>query len=188
VEITAKPRRRGRRRAVRLLLAAVAVASVVLLLPPALGLSAHVVADEAMAGTHTRGSVVLDEPVPMGQLAVGDVVTFTEPGGEGFVTRRVVAISEDGVQTRGDAGGAPDPWRVSPDAVERVRFEVPLLGWPVIVVDALSVPPWTPAALLLGLALLLVLLRRTTRRTPDPEPRAALPEGVPAAQGGPPAG
>lgn len=185
MEITAKPRRRGRRRAVRLLLAAVAVASVVLLLPPALGLSAHVVADDAMAGTHTRGSVVLDEPVPLGQLAVGDVITFSEPGGEGFVTRRVAAISEEGVQTRGDAGGAPDPWLVAPDSLERVRFELPLLGWPVIAVDALSVPPWTPAALLLGLALLLVLLRRTTHRTADPELQAALPEGVPAAQGGP---
>lgn len=186
MEITAKPRRRGRRRAVRVLLATVAAASVVLLLPPALGFSTHVVGDDAMAGTHARGSVVFDEDVPMGQLEVGDVVAFTVPGGEDFVTRRVVAIVDDGVQTRGDASGAPDPWLVPPAELDRVAFALPLVGWPLVAVDSLSVPPWTPAALLLGLAGLLVVLRRATHRAADPEPEPAVPDGVPAAQGSPP--
>lgn len=180
------PSHRLRRRAARVVLALAAAASVLLLLPPALGYSTHVVGDDAMAGTHARGSVVFDEHVPLGQLEVGDVVTFTAPGSQDYVTRRVVAILDDGVQTRGDASSAPDPWLVPPTELDRVAFGLPLVGWPLVAADSLSVPPWTPAALLLGFAGLLVLLRRTSHRGADPEAQRAVPDGVAVAQGSPP--
>lgn len=188
MEITAKPRRRGRRRALRVLLAAAVVAAVALLLPAALGFSTHVVGDDSMAGTHSRGALAFDQHVPMGQLVVGDVVTFVAPGGEELLTRRVVAIGDGDLQTRADAAAAVDPWRVSQADVDRVAFSVPFLGWPAVAVDSLSVPSWAPAALALGLAGLLVLVRRTSRRAGRARSQAALPERVTAAPGAPPTG
>lgn len=187
MEITTRPRRRGLGRVVRGAVVAVSLVCVALLVPPALGLQTHVVGDDALAGTHARGSLVLDEPVPMGRLAVGDVVTFREPGGEGLVTRRVAAIAEDGVRTRGDAAGSLDPWLVRPGALERVVFSVPLAGYPLLAVDAMSVPPWAPAALVVALAVVLVLLRRTSR-TARRAAEVALPEPVSPAPSPPPLG
>jgi len=187
MEITAKPRRPRRRRALRLLVVTAAVVSMALLLPPALGLGAHVVPDDAMAGTHARGSLVFDEQVPLGQLEVGDVVTFRVPDGGERVTRRVVSIGDDGVRTRGDAVAAADPWRVAPADVERVAFALPLLGWPLVVAGSVPLPPWTPAGLVLGLAGLLVLLRRVPAAAGD-DHAESLPEPVRAVPGAPPVG
>ena len=76
MEITARPRRRGLWRALRGVLVVGALLCVALLIPAAVGLQTHVVGDEAMAGTHSRGSLVFDERVTLGQVVVGDVVTF----------------------------------------------------------------------------------------------------------------
>ncbi|MEJ7796519.1 MAG: hypothetical protein WKF50_13270 [Nocardioides sp.] len=180
MEITARPRRRGWLRAVRALVGAGALLAVALLIPLALGYQTHVVDDHAMAGTHARGSLVFDEQVSQRQLEVGDVVTFVPPGAapaDGTVTRRIVAIDDAAFQTRGDAAAAVDPWRVplADGDLERVAFSLPWAGYPVIAVDSLAIPPWALAALALGLAAVLVVLRRNSRplRRAVPFPRSA---------------
>ena len=174
MEITAKPRRRGRIRALRGVLGAGAVLVVALLIPPALGFQTHVVADDAMAGTHARGSLVIDEQVSQRQLEVGDVVTFVPPGddpADGTVTRRIVAIDGAAFRTRGDAAAAADPWQVplSGGDLERVVFAVPWAGYPVIALGAISAPPWAPAVPAVGLATMVVVLRRGSRPIAEPE-------------------
>lgn len=188
MEITARPRRRGWVRALKVALATACVASVAMLVPAALGYSTHVVGDGAMDGGFPRGSLVFDEHLSAGQLSVGDVVTVTPPGGE-LVVRRVLSIGDDGIHTAGDATGE-DPWVVPEAAAARVAFTVPALGWPLLAVDSMSVPPWAPAGVALGLAALLVGLRRTGRGAAERLPAVVAPrvEGVPAARPVPPAG
>lgn len=188
MEITARPRRRGWVRALKAVLTTACVVSVVLLVPAALGYSTHVVADGAMAGGFPRGSLVFDEQLSSGQLGVGDVVTLTSPGGE-LVVRRVLSVAEEGLHTGGDTTGQ-DPWVVPEAAASRVAFTVPVLGWPLVAVDSLSVPPWAPAGAAIGLAAVLVGLRRSGRRGDGGAP-VIVPvrvEGVPAVRPTPPAG
>jgi signal peptidase len=83
---------------------------------------------------HLGAAVVLEE-VPADRIRVGDVITFrrTDRATE-FVTHRVVRIEvqPDGrtyFVTKGDANGAPDPWRVPAVGTGlRERFSVPYLG------------------------------------------------------------
>ena len=178
MEITAKPRHRGWLRLLRAVLVVGALWGVALLIPPALGLQTHVVDDAAMAGTHARGSLVFDEQISPMQLAVGDVVSFVPPDAdpaEGTVTRRVVAIGDTHFSTRGDAASEVDPWLVplADDELERVAFALPWVGYPLILLGALTIPPWLPAAAAIGLAALLVLLRRGSRGPGEREPVVA---------------
>jgi hypothetical protein len=63
---------------------------------------------------------------------------------------------------------------VVPEATaDRVALTVPVLGWPLLAVDSVSVPPWAPAGVAVGLASLLFALRRTGRGH-DERPPAAL--------------
>ena len=102
------------------------------------------------------------------------MVTIVPPGAdpEGTVTRRIVAIGDVAFRTRGDAAAADDPWRVQLAAgdVERVVFSLPWAGYPVIALGSLAIPPWTPAVLALGLATVLVMLRRSSLPVAEPEP------------------
>lgn len=166
MEITPQPRRRGRTRASRAALAAGAVLLTALLIPPAMGLSTHVASDGAMGGTHAQGALVFDKDVSWMRLDVGDVVSVVPPDADpdgGTVVRRIVAIEDDVIRTGSDTTGATDPWRLplTDAGVSRVEFAVPWAGWPVLLLTALSIPPWAPAlVLLLALG---VLLRRSAR-------------------------
>lgn len=190
MEITAKPRRGGGLRAIRVALVTGALLVIALLIPPALGMETHVVGDHAMSGTHARGSLVFDEQVSLTRLDVDDVITFVPPGrdpAEGTVTRRIVAIDDQVIRTRGDAAVAADPWRLplTDGDLERVVFSVPWAGYPVIALGALSIPPWAPAVLLVGLAVGLVPLRRAARpgvpfEAPVPDLAVTAPRGVTA--------
>lgn len=185
MEITARPRRRGWVRALKVVFLVVCAGCVALLVPASLGYSTHVVGDDAMSGDFPRGALVFDEQVAAGQLAVGDVVTVTAPGGE-LVVRRVLSVGDRGIRTRGDATGR-DPWVVPETAAERVAFSVPALGWPLLAFDSMSVPPWAPAGVAVGLAAVLFGIRRAGRaggRDVVPVPV----EGLPAARPGPPVG
>lgn len=183
MEITPHPLpcRRGRRRATRLVIGVGTMLVVAMLIPPSLGLQAHVVDDDAMTGSHPRGSVVFGEQVARTQLEVGDVVTFVPPGvaaEEGTVTRRVVAIDGVALGTQGDAAAAVDPWRLArAEDLERVAFSVPFVGLLAILLGELALPPWTPAGLGLALAVVLVQRRRGSRGPMIPKRVSEPPSG-----------
>ena len=81
------------------------------------------------------GAEVIDQAVPGPSLQVGDVITYEHPRHPGtYITHRVIAIDHTGlapiISTRGDANGAPDPWKVQVQSTMlRVRVAIPLLGY-----------------------------------------------------------
>ena len=110
-----------------------------LILPAALGWQRYVIVSGSMTGTYDRGSLVLDEVVPVEQLREGDVITYRPPAGAGpagLVTHRIASITTDEVgrrtfRTKGDANQAADPWTFMLPKGEqaRVRASVPYLGF-----------------------------------------------------------
>ena len=113
----------------------------VLVLPAALGLQRYVIVSGSMTGTYDRGSLVLDEVVPVSELRVGDVITYRPPAGSGpagLVTHRIAEITTDKVgrrsfRTKGDANAAADPWTFQLPKGEqaRVRLGIPYAGFAV---------------------------------------------------------
>jgi len=110
-----------------------------LVLPAALGMQRYVIVSGSMTGSYDRGSLVLDDVVPVEQLRVGDVITYRPPAGagpHGLVTHRIAAITRDKVgarvfRTKGDANPAVDPWTFMLPKGEqaRVRVGVPYVGF-----------------------------------------------------------
>lgn len=110
-----------------------------LVLPAALGWQRYVIVSGSMTGTYDRGSLVLDEVVPVSELREGDVITYRPPAGagpEGLVTHRIAEITTDEVgrrtfRTKGDANEAADPWTFHlPEGEQaRVRLGVPYAGF-----------------------------------------------------------
>lgn len=129
-------RRRWARRAGGVLVAFLALAFV---LPPALGLSRHTVTDDAMSGTLERGSVVFAKSQPVGDLEVGDIITYRVPidSGAELVTRRIFDIKSGLIWTSRDSTGEVDPWTLSFDQLtqERAVLDIPYAGY---VYDAVS--------------------------------------------------
>ena len=148
--------------------------SLLALLPVGLGLQRVVLAGSGMEPAIPRGSVLLERPVPVAALRVGDVITFRPSGGSGggLVTQRVVATRGRDVRT---ADAAPDPRRgvlpLDAPAPARVVASVPyvghaylVLGRPTVVLSLLAVSA--------GAGLVLVAGRRRRRDARDPRPSA----------------
>ena len=117
------------------LLAAVVVAMLVLL-PSLFGWQRYAIVSGSMTGTYDRGSLVLDEVVPVGELKVGDVITYTPPAGDHLITHRIAWIGKDpsgarAYRTKGDANPVADPWtfRLDRPAQARVAVGVPYVGY-----------------------------------------------------------
>jgi hypothetical protein len=79
---------------------------------------------------------VVDDVVPVGDLKVGDVITYTPPTGEHLITHRIAWIGRDPAgrrifRTRGDANPIADPRTFTLDrrAQARVRLGVPNAGY-----------------------------------------------------------
>jgi signal peptidase I len=133
------PRPRHLISALRVLLTvAMVAAAVAMLLPGLLGLQRYVIVGSSMEPTIPKGSIVYERPVPIADLAVGDVITFVPPRRFGIdhpVTHRIAAVTEtEGVGrtfvTKGDANAVADPWEFTfEEGVQpRVAFHVPYLG------------------------------------------------------------
>ncbi|MGZ4445781.1 MAG: hypothetical protein ACXVEC_03800 [Nocardioides sp.] len=159
----------------RLLVGVAVLAPVTLLalLPIGLGLERYVVTTDAMSPAIERGTVLLERSVPVGDLRVGDVITFVPPaasGAEGAVTRRIVARDDSRLVTKGDANDAVDPWSLPAGGVsqERVVLAVPKVGFVYLALVHQAV--W--ATLTLGLLALLVLSVAATRRRSGSEARS----------------
>jgi signal peptidase I len=110
-----------------------------MILPGLFGYHRYVITSGSMTGTYDRGSVVFADVVPVSDLRVGDVITYTPPPGaapDGLVTHRIVSIGPDQFgralfQTKGDANETADPWTFTLDEPTQARavFDVPYVGY-----------------------------------------------------------
>jgi signal peptidase I len=167
---------RSARRAGRIMsgaaLAITAVIAALALAPALLGLQRYVIVSGSMTGTYDRGSLVLDDIVPVASLRVGDVITYRPPRATGIdhlVTHRIHAIQRDKLggeifRTKGDANPTADPWTFTlPGRNQaRVRAGIPRVGF---VLAALSdrqvrIAVIALPAMLIALASLVALWRR----------------------------
>jgi signal peptidase I len=133
--------RRSARVVSTLLVAAGLLFGAILALPALMGWQRYVIVSGSMTGTYDRGSLVLDEIVPVADLTVGDVITYRPPAGsgpDGLVTHRIAAITtgkagERVFRTKGDANRSADPWTFSLAKGEqaRVTLGVPYVGFAV---------------------------------------------------------
>jgi len=164
MEITTSPHRPASTPWGRLLALVVILApvSILVLLPIGLGLDRYVMSGDSMdsgtAGGISQGSVVFERAVPVGDLRVGDVITFRPPAGsgaDGLVTHRIVSVGPEGIRTRGDAEPVRDPWVLHPReaTLPRVVYTLPWVGYGYLVI-------FHPISrlLMVGSAVLLVLL------------------------------
>ena len=143
--------------------AACAVLALLVLLPAALGYQRYVITGGSMSGSFDRGSLVYEDVVPVSDLKVGDVITYTPPPGAGptgKVTHRIVSIgrrTHGGLtfRTKGDANRSADPWTFKLDRPEQARaaFHVPYVGY---LLDALQVR--AIRMLLIGVPALLIAI------------------------------
>lgn len=110
----------------------------VVLLPGLLGLERYVITGGSMSGTFERGAVVLAQVVPVGDLAVGDIITYMPPSDSGInelVTHRIESITASATGpvfvTHGDANASADSWsfQLSAPTQARVEVAVPHVGW-----------------------------------------------------------
>lgn len=134
-----------------------------LLIPAALGYQRYVIVSGSMTGTYDRGSIVFDKEVQVGDLKVGDPITYQPPPNaspEKLLTHRIVWIGHNAggeriYRTKGDANESVDPWTFSLDKPDqaRVAFSVPYIGY---VLAALSIP--TVRMLAIGIPAVLVAL------------------------------
>jgi signal peptidase len=131
-------RRLGTALATALCVACLALAAL-MLLPGLLGYQRYVITSGSMTGSYDRGSIVFDEIVPVADLRVGDVITYTPPDGAGpagMITHRIASIGSDELgrsvfRTKGDANRTADPWTFTLDqpTQARVSFHVPYVGY-----------------------------------------------------------
>ena len=143
-----------------LLLAAGVLFGSLLVLPALMGWQRYVIVSGSMTGTYDRGSLVLDEVVPVASLKVGDVITYTPPHGAGpagLVTHRIASITpQQGsvvYRTKGDANQGADPWTFTLPRAEqaRVRAGIPYAGFAVAALSRRDVRMFVvgiPAALI----------------------------------------
>ncbi len=147
---------------------AVAVLIALLVLTPALwGWQRYAIVSGSMTGTYDRGSLVLDEVVPVSALKAGDVITYLPPAGAGpdhLVTHRIASIERDATgqrifRTKGDANAVADPWtfKLGGATQARVRLGVPYVGYALSALgrrDVRLIAIALPALLIAGLSLL----------------------------------
>lgn len=135
----AKLAQRALRLASSLLLLVVTVGCAAYIVPGLLGYERYVITGGSMTGSIDKGSIALEKAVPVGDLAVGDVITYLPPPASGvstLVTHRIIGISSgvggtSVLHTQGDANPDPDPWRFSLAAGTQpvVERSVPLVGY-----------------------------------------------------------
>jgi len=143
---------------------ACALAAAVLVLVPALiGWQRYAIVSGSMTGTYDKGSLVLDEVVPVRALRVGDVITYMPPAGDHLITHRISWIGKDATgarvfRTKGDANPVADGWtfRLDRDTQARVRVGVPYVGYALMALgrrDVRMVLIALPALLIAGMSL-----------------------------------
>ena len=114
------------------LVAAVVIA--VAVVPRFIGAVPLTVLTGSMVPTHRPGDIVIVQPTPVENLAIGDVVTFQPVSGDRrLTTHRIVNIATENnritsVTTRGDANNVDD-LPILPEQINgRVVYAVPKVG------------------------------------------------------------
>jgi len=126
------------------------------------GYRLYAVRSGSMAPTFPTGALVVAAPLD-GPAVPGDVVVFRS-GGAGLTTHRVMTVSGDLLETKGDANETPDVGAVPQSAViGRVVASTPRLGY---VVVFLQQPPGV--ASVMTMLFCLMLLRSMFFATPPP--------------------
>lgn len=157
------------------------VLAALFLLPGLMGFERYVITGGSMSGTFERGSLVFERAVPVGELQVGDIITYMPPSDSGLnelVTHRIDSIeaSETGpvFRTRGDANDAADSWTFQLQSPTQARFEVavPHVGWAFIALadrDLRMIIIGVPAAAIAVLSLFEVtrVLREPKKQTSE---------------------
>lgn len=130
--------------------------------PRVLGYQTSTMLTGSMSPLINPGDVVVTVPVSVGEIKVGDIITYHIPVGQQQVeTHRVIEVSRNAqgpttVRTKGDANNGADPWTatLAGDTVYRHTVTVPYLG---TVIRALRDPVLlkvlmygAPAVLLIG--------------------------------------
>ena len=142
MEIVVQQRRQRRSRkfaniAITTACVVVTLLALAFILPSLFGLQRYVITGTSMTGTIDFGSIAVVEVVPVTDLRVGDIITYTPPPESGVdhpVTHRIIAIHGRVLQTKGDAVPQKDPWKFKLDSSQQARvvFSVPYLGYPLI--------------------------------------------------------
>ncbi|MFL0360592.1 S26 family signal peptidase [Curtobacterium flaccumfaciens] len=154
-----RPALRGRQvtRSETVLAWSVAAIAALLLTAAVLFLSAggrwFVVETPSMGEAAPVGTLVLDLPVDVATLSVGDIVSFeTSANPDVVYTHRIVSIDADGgIHTRGDVNGATDPWTLTQaDVIGTPALLVPRIGWllraaPILLIGTLIILTLTSA-------------------------------------------
>jgi signal peptidase len=151
--------------------------------PAMFGYERYVITGGSMTGTIDRGSVAFDRAVPVAELKVGDVITYTPPGAtrRHRVTHRIVWISRGPAATRlfrtkGDANQSADPWRfrLHGPTQARVELTVPYAGYALsaLMDRQLRMLIIGGPALLLALTLLASLWRQAGEEARSDGPRS----------------
>jgi signal peptidase I len=178
------PRRRAGTALATTLCVACLLLAALMLLPGLFGFERYVITSGSMTGTYDRGSVVFADVVPVSDLRVGDVITYTPPPGsgpDGLVTHRIFSIGRDQFgrslfQTKGDANETADPWTFTLDESTQARavFDVPYVGYVLSVLsirEARMVMIGIPA-LFIAFAVLAGFRREVRRAGISPEARS----------------
>lgn len=89
----------------------------------------------SMEPTYPAGSVIVQTPLDLREVAVGDVITYRIPVEDRrVVTHRVVEIVEPGDQpvvvTKGDGNAEPDAWaaKLTGETTWKTRMGIPAVG------------------------------------------------------------
>jgi signal peptidase I len=152
-----------------------------------MGYRTYAITGGSMEGAIARGSLIVDEVVPVSWLKVGDIITYCPPEQTKLVTHRIVSIEQDKAgetvfHTKGDANEAVDPWTFTLDQDRQARcvFHVRYLGY---VLVTLGTPVMRSIVLgLLALLLALTIFVRLLRRSrADLDPIATVMAGSPSA-------
>jgi signal peptidase I len=119
-----------------LCVAALIIVVLIVIVPAVLGLQRYVITGGSMTGTISKGSVIYSKLTPVGQLKVGDIITFTPPGYADPVTHRIIGIDvgPDGklvFRTKGDYNPSADPWQANLVEPRQARyvFHIPGIGY-----------------------------------------------------------
>jgi signal peptidase len=104
------------------------------------------------------GDLVVTAPIPIAELAPGDVISFFPPDSTEAVLHRLVSIEqrEDGtwISTKGDANADVDPWgeiRLRGEGAWRLAGNVPFVGFVPIWSQGLRGPVLVFAGVLLAI-------------------------------------